>query len=87
MPTLTISLPDSLKAFIDEQVEQGGYGSVSEYLRCLVRDDRKRLDEARLETLLLEGIESGSTEMTAETWDAIRQAVANRRAAKSNIKS
>ncbi len=30
MATLTISLPDSLKAFIDEQLATKGFGNVSE---------------------------------------------------------
>ena len=31
MSTMNISLPDSLKAFVDEQVSQRGYGTSSEY--------------------------------------------------------
>ena len=31
MTTVTISLPDSLKAFVDTQVSTKGYGNVSEY--------------------------------------------------------
>ena len=38
MTTLTISLPDSLKEFIDREVETKGYGNVSEYVRGLLRD-------------------------------------------------
>jgi len=87
MTTVTISLPETLKAFIDEQVAQGGYGSVSEYLRCLIRDDRKRRDEAKLEAMLLEGLESGSSEVTPETWEAIRQEVANRRDTSARVKT
>jgi antitoxin ParD1/3/4 len=33
MSTMNISLPDSLKDFVDEQVNQGGYGTSSEYVR------------------------------------------------------
>ena len=33
MPTVTISLPDSLKAFIDRQMATKGYDNVSEYFR------------------------------------------------------
>ncbi len=56
MTTLTISLPDSLKAFIDKQMAAKGYGNVSEYFRTLVRDAQAREEEARLEALLLEGL-------------------------------
>ncbi|MEJ0016179.1 MAG: type II toxin-antitoxin system ParD family antitoxin [Acetobacteraceae bacterium] len=60
MVTVTISLPDSLKAFIERQVASKGYGNVSEYLRSLLRDAQAKEDEARLEALLLEGLASGS---------------------------
>ena len=33
MSTMNISLPDGLKAFVDEQVSERGYGTVSEYVR------------------------------------------------------
>ena len=38
MTTVTISLPDSLKAFIDAQLATKGYGNVSEYFRSLLRE-------------------------------------------------
>ena len=60
MPTtMNISLPEAMKAFVDEQVNSGGYGSASEYVRELVRRDQKARAQARLEALLLEGLESG----------------------------
>jgi Arc/MetJ-type ribon-helix-helix transcriptional regulator len=37
MGTMNISLPDSLKAFVDEQVSQRGYGTSREYVRELIR--------------------------------------------------
>ncbi len=49
---MNISLPDSLKAFVDEQVTQRGYGTSSEYVRELIRKDADRL---HLRGLLLEG--------------------------------
>ncbi len=43
MSTMNISLPDELKAFIDQQIKTEGYGSSSEYLRELIRRDRDRI--------------------------------------------
>jgi antitoxin ParD1/3/4 len=43
MSTMNISLPDTLKSFVDEQVSQGSYGTSSEYVRELIRRDRDRL--------------------------------------------
>ncbi len=60
MPTtMNISLPETMKAFVEEQVDSGVYGSASEYVRELVRRDQKERAQTRLETLLLAGLESG----------------------------
>jgi antitoxin ParD1/3/4 len=58
MSTMNISLPDSLKSFVDEQVTQRGYGTSSEYVRELIRKDA---DRQRLRGLLLDGAASSST--------------------------
>lgn len=41
MSHITISLPDNLKAYVDEQVAQGGYAS-DDYFLALVRLDQRR---------------------------------------------
>lgn len=56
--TVTISLPSSLKAFIDTQIATKGYGNVSEYFRSLLREAQAKEQLARLEALLLEGLAS-----------------------------
>jgi len=69
--TMNISLPDSLKAFVDEQVTGAGYGSSSEYIRELIRRDRDRL---HLRGLLLEGAASAPTApVTAAYFEALRE--------------
>lgn len=55
MGTMNISLPESLKSFVDEQVAARGYGTSSEYVRELIRKDQ---DRQRLRGLLLEGAAS-----------------------------
>lgn len=55
---MNISLPDQLKAFVDEQVSQRGYGTSSEYVRELIRKDQDRL---QLRGLLQAGAASGAT--------------------------
>lgn len=52
---MNISLPDTLKSFVDEQVNQGCYGTSSEYVRELIRKDQDRL---KLRGLLLAGAAS-----------------------------
>jgi len=52
---MSISLPDALKSFVDEQVSQRGYGTSSEYVRELIRRDQ---DRQQLRNLLLAGAAS-----------------------------
>ena len=58
MTTMNISLPDSLKSFVDEQVTQRGYGTSSEYVRELIRKDA---DVLRMRGMLLKGAASAPT--------------------------
>jgi antitoxin ParD1/3/4 len=69
--TVTISLPDSLKAFVDVQLATKGYGNVSEYFRSLLRDAQAKDEDARLETLLLEGLASRSLPLNQEFWKRV----------------
>ena len=55
MSTMNISLPNTLKSFVDEQVSQGLYGTSSEYLRELIRKEKDRL---HLRSLLVTGASS-----------------------------
>ena len=55
MGTMNISLPETLRSYVDEQVRVRGYGTSSEYVRELIRLD---LDRQRLRGLLLEGASS-----------------------------
>ncbi|MGV3652584.1 MAG: ribbon-helix-helix domain-containing protein [Noviherbaspirillum sp.] len=58
MSTMNISMPETLKAFVDEQVSQRGYGTSSEYIRELIRKEQDRL---QLRGLLLAGAASAPT--------------------------
>ena len=60
MSTMNISLPETLKSFVDQQVSARGYSSSSEYVRELIRKDQDR-QRLRLRGLLLEGAASPPT--------------------------
>ncbi len=66
MTTITISLPESLKAFFDAQLATRGFGNVSEYFRSLLREAQAKEQEARLEALLLEGLASKRIKLDAD---------------------
>jgi antitoxin ParD1/3/4 len=78
MSTMNISLPDTLKSFVDEQVVGRGYGTSSEYVRELIRNDQ---DRQRLRGLLLEGAAAAPTAPVDRTYfDALRERVRSRKA-------
>jgi len=73
MQSMNISLPEPLKEFVDGRIAEGRYGSVSEYVRELIRADEKRKAEEQLELLLLEGLRGEEAALTREDWREIRQ--------------
>lgn len=73
MTTINISLPESMREFVDRQVESGGYSTASEYIRHLIRIDREKSEKKQIEKLLLEGLSSGEpVEITDEWWSQKR---------------
>lgn len=79
METMNIALPRSLKQYVQSRVDEGGYGSVSEYVRELIRADQRRKAEERVDTLLLEGLDSGeSIAVTSEYWERKKQRLVER---------
>lgn len=73
MSTMNISLPEALKAFVDDQVTRRGYGTSSEYVRELIRRDQ---DQTRLRELLLVGAESAPGPTANATYfDGLRKHV------------
>lgn len=70
MSTMNVSLPDAMKAFVDEQVRLRGYGTSSEYMRELIRKDQ---DRQHLRGLLLAGAASvPGAPVDAGYFDALR---------------
>jgi antitoxin ParD1/3/4 len=60
MTSLNVSLPKTLKDYVEAQVSEGGYSTPSEYVRALIREDHKRRAQEKLEGLLVEGLGSGA---------------------------
>lgn len=72
MQSMNISLPNPLKQFVDGQIAQGRYSSVSEYVRELIRADAKCKAEEELEAKLLEGLNGPERALTPGDWSALR---------------
>lgn len=76
---MNIALPESMKEFVQEQVTAGGYSSVSEYVRELIRSEQRRRAEERINALLLEGLSSGEPiEVTPEYWENFKRKLEDR---------
>ncbi|MBU2140407.1 MAG: type II toxin-antitoxin system ParD family antitoxin [Gammaproteobacteria bacterium] len=73
MSTMNISLPEALKSFVDEQVNQRGYGTSSKYVRELIRKDQ---DRQHLRGLLLAGASSAAP-ADADYFESLRARVRN----------
>jgi antitoxin ParD1/3/4 len=73
MTSMNVSLPEELKEYVEAQTKSG-YSTPSEYVRELIRGDRKRRAKERLDALLLEGLDSGdSIAVNAKFWSDLKQ--------------
>ena len=71
--TRTISLPRELKDFVKNRSLTAHYGTPSDYIRGLIREDLKRLEEEQLEQALLKGLRSGNgIRMTKDAWQQLK---------------
>lgn len=77
MSHITISLPDNLKAYVDEQIAQSGYASADDYFLALVLfDQQRRQAKESLDGLLIEGLDGldrgEGREATDDWWEQER---------------
>ena len=70
---LTITLPDTAQAYIDEQLASGIYTTADELLTSLILQERKRQTKQKLNDMLRKGLNSGTPiEATDEWWEQKR---------------
>jgi antitoxin ParD1/3/4 len=73
MTSMNVSLPEELKEYVEAQ-SQSGYSTPSEYVRQLIREDQKRRAKEKLNTLLLDGLNSGDPlPVDAKFWSDLKQ--------------
>ena len=70
MSTMNVSLPDEMRTFVEAQVDEGRYGSSSEYVRALIRRDQ---DRHQLRKLLLAGASSDAGPVADDMYFASRR--------------
>jgi antitoxin ParD1/3/4 len=57
--TLTISLPRTMKNFIEEKIREGRFSTPSEYIRSLIRDDQDMTRKGEVALLIRRGVLAG----------------------------
>ena len=77
MATMNVSLPDPMKAWVEDQVAEGRFGNSSDYVRDLIRRDQERSDKiTQMQKLIDEGLSSGIGTMSMdEIFDAAQARV------------
>jgi antitoxin ParD1/3/4 len=68
MTQFNISLPPAVEAYLQQQITQRGYNNLEEYIYQLILEDQKRNSQEKLETMLIEGLDSGSPIPITEDW-------------------
>jgi antitoxin ParD1/3/4 len=77
--SMNISPPPALKQWVDQQIDQGGFGTASEYVRQLLREEQRRQARRAIEAKLSEAEASGPPiPVTAQTWKDSERRVAER---------
>ena len=79
MATMNVSLPDSMKEFVEKQAEAEGFGTVSEYLRAVIRQLQKLQAKQDVEVKLLEGLRSPTIADPEQFWIDLEAKAATRR--------
>jgi antitoxin ParD1/3/4 len=70
MTTISVTVPDKLKDFLDAEVAAGGHASAGDYVLALLNEARKRKAWDKVEELVMQGLNSGPPiEATREYWE------------------
>lgn len=68
LTSMNISIPSALRERLEEKLVRRGYGSASEYVRQLIRQDLERDARDSVEALLLEGVNSKKRVKATSKW-------------------
>ena len=73
--SMNISLPGSMKDWVETQKNSGRYNTASDYIRDLIRHDQERASKiAAMQKLVDEAFESGVSDRTLkDIWEAAKE--------------
>ena len=67
MATMNVSLPEAMKLWVEQQARSGRYSNTSDYVRDLIRRDQDQAAKiTHMQSLVTEGMESGTGNQTME---------------------
>jgi antitoxin ParD1/3/4 len=80
MATMNVSLPEAMKAWVEDRSRSGRYSNASDYVRDLIRRDQDRAEKiARMQALVDEAITSGEGQRSMEQIEQEAQAGLSRK--------
>ncbi len=71
--SMNVSLPVTLKKYVEKRVKDDGYSTPSEYMRELIRTDQRACEQKNQEELLREGMAGQRTAVTPKFWEELRR--------------
>jgi antitoxin ParD1/3/4 len=73
---VSFPIPKELESYVEEQIESGTYSSITDYFLALLNQDRQKNDaQAKLASLLQDGMNSIAEPVTSEYWRDLRLSV------------
>ncbi len=73
MSTMNISVPDTMKIWVQSQIEKGVYANASDYIRDLIRQDQMRQEKLlAFQAAITKGLASGISDKSMD--DVLREA-------------
>lgn len=71
--TMSISLPPQLQRWVADQVESRGFDDASEFIRDMIRRERKKTLRIQIEHAVCEALKTPVSEMTDSDWSDIER--------------
>jgi antitoxin ParD1/3/4 len=71
--SMNISLPTTLRRWIEHQVEIRGFDTASEFVRDMIRREREKTLRVQIDETLCKALQTPLREMTDDDWDDIRR--------------
>ena len=73
---VSFPIPKELESYLEVQLQSGNYDTVADYFLMLLQQDQRRKDaQAKLASLLQEGLESEAEPVTPEYWQDLRRSI------------